>query len=54
MVVDISEAKAQLSHLVDLVYHREKVVVTKNQHPLVVRSPIDQNPNALWDFLKEK
>lgn len=35
MVVNISEAKAQLSKLVDLVYHGETVVIAKNNLPLV-------------------
>lgn len=35
MTVNISEAKAQLSKLVDLVYHGEKVVIAKNNLPLV-------------------
>jgi len=35
MVVNISEAKAQLSRLVELVYHGEKVVIAKNNLPLV-------------------
>ena len=35
MVVNISEAKTQLSKLVDLVYHGEEVVIAKNNLPLV-------------------
>lgn len=35
MVVNISEAKAQLSKLVDMVYHGETVVIAKNNLPLV-------------------
>jgi len=35
MVVNISEAKTQLSRLVDLVYHGETVVIAKNNTPLV-------------------
>ena len=35
MIINISEAKAQLSRLVDLVYHGEKVVIAKNNTPLV-------------------
>ena len=35
MIINISEAKAQLSHLVDLVYHGEHVVIAKNNLPLV-------------------
>lgn len=35
MIVNISEAKAQLSKLVDRVFHGEKVVIAKNNLPLV-------------------
>ena len=34
MIVNISEAKANLSKLVDMVYHGEKVVIAKNNLPL--------------------
>lgn len=35
MIVNISEAKANLSKLVNMVYHGEKVVIAKNNLPLV-------------------
>jgi antitoxin (DNA-binding transcriptional repressor) of toxin-antitoxin stability system len=35
MIVNISEAKANLSKLVSMVYHGEKVVIAKNNLPLV-------------------
>jgi prevent-host-death family protein len=35
MIVNISEAKANLSKLVNLAYHGEKVVIAKNNLPLV-------------------
>ena len=35
MIVNISEAKANLSKLVNLVYQGEKVVIAKNNLPLV-------------------
>lgn len=35
MVVNVSEAKAQLSRLIDLVYHGESVTIAKNNLPLV-------------------
>lgn len=35
MIVNISEAKAKLSKLVEMVYHGEKVVIAKNNLPLV-------------------
>ena len=35
MIVNISEAKTNLSKLVDMAYHGEKVVIAKNNLPLV-------------------
>ena len=35
MLVNISEAKANLSKLVNMVHHGEKVVIAKNNLPLV-------------------
>ncbi len=35
MIVNISDAKTHLSKLVDMVYHGEKVVIAKNNLPLV-------------------
>jgi antitoxin (DNA-binding transcriptional repressor) of toxin-antitoxin stability system len=35
MIVNISEAKANLSKLVNMVYRGEKVVIAKNNMPLV-------------------
>jgi prevent-host-death family protein len=35
MVVNVSEAKAQLSRLIDRVYHGESVTIAKNNLPLV-------------------
>ena len=34
MIINISEAKAQLSRLIDRVYHGEKVVIAKNNLPI--------------------
>ena len=34
MIVNISEAKAQLSKLIDRVYHGEKVVIAKHNLPI--------------------
>ncbi|MCP5163284.1 MAG: type II toxin-antitoxin system prevent-host-death family antitoxin [Hahellaceae bacterium] len=39
MIVNISEAKTQLSKLVDMVYHGEKVIIAKNNLPLVELTP---------------
>ena len=35
MIVNISEAKTNLSKLIDMVYHGEKVTIAKNNLPLV-------------------
>ncbi len=35
MIVNISEAKANLSQLVNRAYHGEKIVIAKNNLPLV-------------------
>ncbi len=35
MIINISEAKTQLSKLVDMAFHGEKVVISKNNLPLV-------------------
>jgi len=35
MIINVSEAKANLSKLIDMVYHGEKVVIAKNNLPLV-------------------
>ena len=35
MIVNISEAKANLSKLVSMAYHGEKVIIAKNNLPLV-------------------
>lgn len=35
MIVNVSDAKANLSKLIDMVYHGEEVVIAKNNLPLV-------------------
>jgi len=35
MIINISEAKTQLSKLVDRAFHGEKVIIAKNNLPLV-------------------
>ena len=35
MIFNVSEAKAKLSQLIDMVYHGEKVVIAKNNMPIV-------------------
>lgn len=42
MIVNISEAKTNLSKLIDRVYHGEKIVIAKNNLPiadLVIHTP---------------
>ena len=42
MIVNISEAKANLSKLIDMVYHGQEVVIAKNNLPiadLVIHKP---------------
>lgn len=35
MTINVSEAKAKLSKLIDMVYHGEQVTISKNNLPLV-------------------
>ncbi len=35
MIVNVSEAKAKLSKLIDMVYHGEQVTIAKNNLPVV-------------------
>lgn len=35
MIVNVSEAKTNLSKLIDMVFHGEKVVIAKNNLPLI-------------------
>ncbi len=35
MIINVSEAKAKLSQLINMVYHGEKVVIAKNNLPIV-------------------
>ena len=35
MIVNITEAKAQLSKLIDMAYHGERIIIAKNNLPLV-------------------
>ena len=39
MIVNISDAKTNLSKLVDMAYHGEKIVIAKNNLPLVDMVP---------------
>ncbi|MEE4607947.1 MAG: type II toxin-antitoxin system prevent-host-death family antitoxin [Desulfobacteraceae bacterium] len=64
MIINVSEAKANLSKLIDMVYHGEEVIIAKNNLPLVelVRhTPKEKRPLGLLagkvripeDFLDE-
>ena len=35
MIINVSEAKANLSKLIDMAYHGEEVIIAKNNLPLV-------------------
>ena len=54
MVVNISEAKTNLSKLVDMVYHGEKVVIAKNNLPLVDLVPHKPQGKRKLGLLKGK
>lgn len=43
MIINIAEAKAKLSSLIDAVMHGEKVVIAKNNLPLVDMVPHKRN-----------
>ncbi|VAW41237.1 hypothetical protein MNBD_GAMMA01-1565 [hydrothermal vent metagenome] len=64
MIINVSEAKAKLSQLIDMVYHGEKVVIAKNNLPiadLVIHQPTSTRKLGLLkgkieipnDFLEE-
>lgn len=64
MIVNVSEAKTNLSSLLNLVYHGEKVVIAKNNLPiaeLVPYKPTNKRKLGLlkgkisipWDFFQE-
>ncbi len=52
MIVNISEAKTNLSKLIDRVYHGEKIVIAKNNQPiadLVVHKPAEKRKLGLLE-----
>lgn len=52
MIVNISEAKTNLSKLIDRVYHGEKIVIAKNNQPiadLVVHKPTEKRKLGLLE-----
>ena len=54
MIVNISDAKTNLSKLVDMVYHGEKVVIAKNNLPLVDMVPHKSEGKRKLGLLKGK
>jgi prevent-host-death family protein len=51
MIVNVSEAKTNLSKLLDMVYHGEKVVIAKNNLPvadLVAHKPTGKRKLGLY------
>ena len=52
MIVNISDAKAQLSNLIDRVYHGEKVVIAKNNLPIADLVPHIPEGKRKLGFLK--
>lgn len=54
MIINISEAKAQLSKLVAMVHHGEKVVIAKNNTPLVDLVPHKPDGRRRLGVLKGK
>lgn len=54
MIVNISEAKTNLSKLVDMVYHGEEVIIAKNNLPLVELVPHKVKGKRKLGLLKGK
>lgn len=54
MIVNISDAKTNLSKLVDMAYHGEKVVIAKNNLPLVDLVPHKPEGKRKLGLLKGK
>ena len=52
MLVNISDAKAQLSRLIDRVYHGEKVIIAKNNLPIADLVPHTPEGKRKLGFLK--
>ena len=52
MIVNISDAKTQLSRLIDRVYHGEKVVIAKNNLPIADLVPHLPEGKRKLGFLK--
>ncbi len=53
MIINIAEAKAKLSSLIDAVLHGEKVVIAKNNLPLVDLIPHKRQGKRKLGILQE-
>lgn len=54
MVFNVSEAKAKLSKLLDMVYHGEKVTIAKNNLPVVDLIPHKPSGKRKLGIMKGK
>lgn len=54
MIVNLSEAKANLSKLVEKAYHGERVIIAKNNLPLVELVPHKKEGKRKLGLLKGK
>ncbi len=54
MIINVSEAKAKLSRLVDMAYHGEEIIIAKNNLPLVKLVHHDPKPKRKLGLLKGK
>ena len=54
MIINVSKAKAQLSQLVDRAYHGEKVVIAKNNLPLVELVRVEPGGERSFGILEGK
>ena len=54
MIVNISEAKANLSKLIDKAYHGERIIIAKNNLPLVDIVPHKPEGKRTLGLLKGK
>lgn len=54
MIVNLSEAKAKLSKLVNKAYHGERIIIAKNNLPLVELVPYKKQEKRKLGLLKGK
>lgn len=54
MIVNISEAKTKLSKLVNMAYHGKKVIIAKNNLPLVELVPYKPEGKRMLGLLSGK